>query len=169
MPHLTISVMIQEDRFALYMKTRGAEAFSTGLLGRMLVAYSTIIDRPGELPNTWDRPEPKLDVFNQRAEDILNQPMPAPRERLTLRLSEEATRYWGWFKSWVHDNLICGDFSEDMKSFFRKIGQNATRLAASLHYFGGADGDITADAMKSAIIVRHFFVCPNGPIVMVLP
>ena len=157
-PHLTISILTQEERFAAYMKIRGSEAFGTGLLARMLVVSSIIVDLPGESTNIEDRPEPKLDLFNQRAGDILNQTMPAPRERLTLKLSDEAKCYWKWFKDSVHNNLICGSFSDDMKSFFRKIGQQATRLAALFHYFDGASGDISPEAMKGAIALCEWYL-----------
>ena len=158
MPHLTSSLMTQEERFAAYMKIRGPEAFGTGLLARMLVVSSIIVDLPGESTSIEDRPEPKLDLFNQRAGDILNQTMPAPRERLTLKLSDGAKCYWKWFKDSVHNDLICRNFSEDIKSFFRKIGQQATRLAALFHYFDGASGDISPEAMKGAIALCEWYL-----------
>ena len=158
MPHLTISLMTQEDRFAAYMKTRGSEAFGTGLLARMLVVFPISVDRQGETTEIEDMPEPKLDLFNQRVGDILNQTMPAPHDRLTLKLSDEAKCYWKWFKDSVHNDLICSDFSDDLKSFFRKIGQQATRLAALFHYFDGASGDISPEAMKGAIALCEWYL-----------
>jgi hypothetical protein len=158
MPHLTISVMTQEDRFASFMKTRGSEAFGTGLLARMLVVYSKILDWPGESMILEEKPEPKLNQFNRRVEDILNQAIPEPHERITLHLSDGAKCYWKWFKDGVHNDLICKDYSDDMKSFFRKIGQQATRLAALFHYFDGANGDISAKAMKGAIALCEWYL-----------
>lgn len=158
MPHLTSSLMTQEERFAAYMKIRGPEAFGTGLLARNLVVFSKIVDSPGNSTIIEDRPEPKLDFFNQRAGDILNQTMPAPHERLTLKLSDGAKCYWKWFKDSVDNELICKDYSDDIKSFFRKIGQQATRLAALFHYFDGASGDISPVAMKGAIALCEWYL-----------
>jgi hypothetical protein len=155
-PRLTISVMAQEDQFALYMKSRGSGAFGTGLLGRFLVAFPQTFDLPGESTRTEDLPEPKLDLFYQRVADVLNQTL--PRERLTLKLSDDAKHYWKLFKERVHDELICGNYSEDMKSFFRKSGQQAGRLAALFHYFDGATGDISPEAMKGAIAVCEWYL-----------
>lgn len=158
MPHVTSALMTQQVPFASYMKIRGSEAFGTGLLARILIVFSIIVERPGEPTVIEERPEPKLDLFNRRAGDILNQTMPAPRDRLTLKLSDEAKCYWKWFKDSVHNDLICGNFSDDMKSFFRKIGQQATRLAALFHYFDGASGDISPAAMKGAIALCEWYL-----------
>lgn len=156
-PRLTISLMTQEDPFAAFMKSRGSNAFGTGLLGRFLIACPKIIESPGQSTQIEESPEPKLELFNQRVTDILNQTLPASRERLTLKLSEDAKRYWNEFKRWVHDELICGHLSDDMKSCFRRIGQQATRLAALFHYFDGAEGDISPDAMKGAIALCEWY------------
>lgn len=45
-----------------------------------------------------------------------------------------------------------------MKSFFRKIGQQASRLAALFHYFSGETGDISPEAMDAAITVCEWYV-----------
>jgi hypothetical protein len=158
-PRLTIAVQTQEDQFETFMKSRrGSDAFGTGLLGRFLVAFPKIVDWPGQSTQIEERPEPKLDFFNQRVADILNQTFPAPCDRLTLKLSDDAKRYWAWFKDAVHNELICGNFSEAMKSFFRKVGQHATRFAALFHSFDGKGGDISAEAMKGAIAVCEWYV-----------
>lgn len=160
-PRLTISVMAQGDQFATYMQGRGSDAFGTGLLARFLVASPEIIDlrnRPTEIEPV---PEPKVDRFNERMAEILNQRLPKPRERMTLGLTDLAKNYWKWFTESVHNELICGNFSDDMKSFFRKIGQQASRLAALFHYFHGETGDISAEAMSAAITVCewHLWEC----------
>lgn len=157
-PRFTISVMTQEDWFASYMKSRGVDAFGAGLLGRSLVAFPKTIEWCGQSTQIEDLPEPKLDLFNQRVLDILNQPFLAPDARITLRLSGESKCYWKWFKDAVHNELICGNYSENMKSFFRKIGQQAARIAALFHYFDGASGDIPAATMKGAISVCEWYL-----------
>ena len=157
-PRVTMSLMTQENQFTTYMKSRGADAFSTGLLARFLIASPKTFEWNGKQTQIDDLPEPMLDKFNQRVADILNQPLPAPGERITLKLSGGAKYYWKWFKEAVHKELICGNFSEDLKSFFRKIGQHAARLAALFHYFDGATGDISSKAMKGAIALCEWYL-----------
>lgn len=157
-PRLTIAVMTQEDRFESFMKSRGADAFGAGLLGRFLFAFPKTIEWRGQSMQIEDLPEPKLNLFNQRVANILNQSWPAPDKRINLKLSDVAKCYWKWFTEAVHNELICGNFSDEMKSFFRKIGQQATRLAALFHYFDGASGDISPEAMKGAIVVCEWYL-----------
>lgn len=157
-PRLTISVMAQTDQIATYMQSRGPDAFDTGLLPRFLVACPDTTDWPNRPTEIEALPEPKLDRFNERMAQILDQPLPKPRERLTLRLSETAKSYWKWFTETVHNELVCGDFSDDMKSCFRKTGQQASRLAALFHYFDGGTGDISGEAMSAAITVCEWYL-----------
>ncbi|MEB0030193.1 DUF3987 domain-containing protein [Undibacterium sp. RTI2.1] len=157
-PRLTMSLTTQDKQFTLYMKNRGADAFSTGLLARFLVAFPKTFERFDQQTQIDDLPEPMLDKFNLRVAEILNQPLLAPDKRTTLKLSSTAKQYWKSFKEAVQKNLICGSFSEDLKSFFRKIGQQAARLAALFHYFDGAVGDISSDAMRGAIALCEWYL-----------
>ncbi|MCM2481715.1 MULTISPECIES: DUF3987 domain-containing protein [Burkholderia] len=157
-PRVTISVMGQTDQFSTYMQVRGADAFDTGLLARFLVSCPEIVDWPNRPTEIEAVPEPKVDRFNERVAEILKRPLPKPRERMTLGLTDEAKIYWKWFTESVHNELICRNYPDDMKSFFRKIGQQASRLAALLHYFHGASGDISAAAMDAAIVLCEWYL-----------
>lgn len=157
-PRLTISVMGQTDQFSTYMQQRGPDALDTGLLPRFLVSYPEIVEWPKRLTEIEAVPEPKVDRFNQRMAEILNQRLPKPRERMTLGLTDKAKLYWKWFTESVHNDLICRNYPEQMKSFFRKIGQQASRLAALFHYFSGETGDISPEAMDAAITVCEWYL-----------
>lgn len=157
-PRLTISVMGQTDQFSTYMQQRGPDALDTGLLPRFLVSYPEIVEWPNRLTEIEAVPEPKVDRFNQRMAEILNQRLPKPRERMTLGLTDKAKLYWKWFTEAVYNELICGNYPEQMKSFFRKIGQQASRLAALFHYFSGETGDISPEAMDAAITVCEWYL-----------
>lgn len=157
-PRLTISVMGQADQFSTYMQQRGPDAFDTGLLARFLVSYPEIVEWPNRPTEIEAVPEPKVDRFNQRMAEILNQRLPKPRERMTLGLTDKAKLYWKWFTESVYNDLICRNYPEQMKSFFRKIGQQASRLAALFHYFSGETGDISPEAMDAAITVCEWYV-----------
>ncbi|MGN8106884.1 DUF3987 domain-containing protein [Paraburkholderia sp. 22098] len=157
-PRLTVSVVLQQERFLAYMKNRGEEAFGTGLLARFLPAFPVSFDCPGRQTAVEDAPEPKLDRFNARVADILTQPVPAPQERQNLQLSEGARYYWKLFTEAVNTHLICGPDSDNVKSFFRKLGEHAARLAALFHYFDGQPGDVSPEAMARAIVLCEWYV-----------
>ncbi|WP_162175022.1 DUF3987 domain-containing protein [Paraburkholderia mimosarum] len=157
-PRLTVSVVLQQERFLAYMKNRGEEAFGTGLLARFLPAFPVSFDCPGRQTAVEDAPEPKLDRFNARVADILTQPVPAPQERQNLQLSEGARYYWKLYTEAVNTHLICGPDSDNVKSFFRKLGEHAARLAALFHYFDGQPGDVSPEAMARAIVLCEWYV-----------
>ncbi|WP_179091967.1 DUF3987 domain-containing protein [Burkholderia pseudomallei] len=156
-PRLTISIMLQENQFDGYMGIRGDDAFGTGLVARMLPAFPKSFDYPGQQTVTEDLPEPALDRFNERIAEILTQVVPAPDARPAQQLSEGAKYYWKLFKQSVHNELICSQFSEKIKSFFRKLGEHAARLAGLFHYFDGQTGDVSPKAMKSAIALCEWY------------
>lgn len=131
-PRLTVSVVLQQDRFSAYMKNRGDEAFGTGLLARFLPAFPMTFDCPGRQTLVEDAPEPKLDRFNARVADLLAQPVPAPHERRNLLLSEGARYYWKLFTESVNNGLICGPYSDNIKSF---SGSSASMPRVWLHCF----------------------------------
>lgn len=74
-----------------------------------------------------------------------------------LRLSDLAKRYWKYFKDEINHELNNDDHSVEVKSFFRKLAQQASRIAALFHYFEGKPGDISADAMKGAITLCEWY------------
>lgn len=154
-PRLTMSVMFQDDRFQVYMKSRGAEAFGTGLIARILPAAPVTFDWRGQQTTVDDVPEPALDLFNARVAEILAQPV--PEERKVRQLTDGARHYWKLFREAVHRELICGDYSEHVKSFFRKLAEHAARIAGLFHYFDDKPGGVSPEAMKSAIALCEWY------------
>ncbi|WP_367188849.1 DUF3987 domain-containing protein [Burkholderia sp. Ed8] len=157
-PRVTILIMAQEDQVADYMKRRGSSAFDTGLLARFLLAASPIFDMQGISIEVDDTPEHKLDLFNERIWSMLNQPVPPPRERKTLQLSDEAKLYWKLFKEGINKFWLAGNYADNIKSFFRKLGQMASRFAALFHYVSADEGDIPGSAMKAAIELCEWYI-----------
>ncbi|NWK44783.1 DUF3987 domain-containing protein [Ralstonia pickettii] len=156
-PQLTISVMCQTDRFSEYMEGRGKEAFGTGLLARMLVAAPQYSYASGQDTSIEVVPEPKLELFNERVRQIQEQVVPAPRERVVKRLSDGASRYWKAYKDAINRELAHSSQSESIKLFFRKLAQNASRIATLFHYFEGESGDVAPEAMRSAIALCEWY------------
>lgn len=156
-PRVSVAVMSQESQFRRYMELRGDDAFGTGLLARMLPAFPRAFDFRGQQTATEHLPEPALDLFNERIASMLARPVPAADARPVLQLSEGARYYWKLFKETVNDHLICGGFSKNITSFFRKLGEQAARLAALLHYVQGETGDVSPEAMESAIRLCEWY------------
>jgi hypothetical protein len=73
------------------------------------------------------------------------------------QLTDGARHYWKLYKEAVHRDLICSDHSENIKSFFRKLAEHAARMAGLLHYFDGKPGDVSPEAMKSAIALCEWY------------
>ncbi|WP_175947841.1 DUF3987 domain-containing protein [Burkholderia pyrrocinia] len=157
-PRVTVSIMTQEDQFSDYMRNRAANAFGTGLLARCLPAFAPVIDVSGGSTEVGDIPEPKLDLFSDRMRQILSQPVPSPRKRVILMFSDEAKLYWKWFKDAVNNGLLVADYADNIKSFFRKLAQSASRIAALFHYVEGDGGEISGKAMKAAIALCEWYV-----------
>ncbi|RBB36774.1 hypothetical protein DPV79_24260 [Burkholderia reimsis] len=157
-PRLTVSVMTQEDQFSEYMRNRGSNAFGTGLLARCLPVFAPVLDMPGASAEVDDVLESKLDLFNERMLQILSQPLPSPRERQLLKFSDDATSYWKCFKLAINNDLLRENFADNIKSFFRKLAQMASRIAALFHYVEGCEGDISGKAMKAAIALCEWYV-----------
>jgi hypothetical protein len=156
-PRLTISVMLQGAKFMDYMKSRGRDAFDTGLLQRFLVVAPQSDHLPLKQTCIDDVPEPKLVLFNERAAQVLNQAVPAPRDRLVLNMSDRAKHYWKVFKDGINFVLTNEGYSDEINAFFRKLAQQASRIAALFHYFEGKSGDISSEAMKSAIVLCEWY------------
>ena len=155
-PQLTIEVMCQTPKFADYMTSRGRDAFSTGLFARMLVMAPQCNDMAQQETCIEEVPEPKLKLFNERVTRILSQAIPAPRDRVVLHLSEHAKRYWKAYKDAISAELN-SDYSIEIKLFFRKLAQQASRIAALFHYIEDQPGDISAEAMRNAITLCEWY------------
>jgi hypothetical protein len=156
-PAVTMSYMTQERYFTKYMSTRGEEAFGSGLWARNLVAQVND-DENSEPTAIAEVDQPQMILFNKLSELLLEQDIPEPANRQILELSADAALYAQLFKTWVQRHRIQGDFSEELKSFFRKIVQQATRIAAIFHYFCRRNGDISGESMQSAIGLCEWYM-----------
>ncbi|GAB7535779.1 hypothetical protein BGC_19950 [Burkholderia sp. 3C] len=157
-PRVTVSIMTQEDQFSTYMRNRGSDAFSTGLLARCLPAFAPVVDISGTSTEVGDIPDPKLDFFNERMAQIFNQAVPLPMNREALKFSHEAKIYWKLFKDEINNSLLAGNYADSIKSFFRKLAQLASRIAALFHYVEAGEGNISGKAMKAAIDLCEWYV-----------
>lgn len=152
---LSASLMIQGQPFNQFLNRRNGHARESGFLARMLIANppSTQGSR-FKVSDVAIGDMPHLKIFHQRIKDMLGQIASKPfNSRTILDLSPEAKACWLDFyrtgENWIKP---CHE-GEDVRDAVSKIANNAARMAALFHYFGGKLGPIDYDSMYSACCV----------------
>jgi putative DNA primase/helicase len=151
-----MGLQVQSVTLLSFFEKSGALARGTGFLARFLIAWpeSTQGCRPfTEAPKHW----PHLATFNQRITEILNLPVPINEDgALTpqmLTLTPEAKTAWVTYHDAIEGELAAGGELFDVRDVASKSADNATRLAALFHVFGGGLGAIGADAFNRASVI----------------
>ena len=150
---LTMALQVQEATLrAFFANTKGL-ARGTGFLARFLVAWpqSTQGTRHfTEAPTDW----PALAIFNNRLMSILNRAVPIDDDGgltpVMLTLTPEAKAAWTAFHDAIESELSTGGELHDVRDVASKTADNAARLAALLHVFGGHVGPIGLESVESA-------------------
>lgn len=157
---LTVALQVQEATIRSFFERSGTLARGTGFLARFLTAWpqSTQGNRLfKESPEHW----PHMATFNQRITEILRGQLPIDERGvltpLMLTLSPDAKGAWITFHDAVERQLLAGGELHDVRDVASKSADNAARLAALFHVFGGATGPIGLDAFESAasIVAWH--------------
>lgn len=158
---LTMCLQVQESVLREFLGKSGTLARGSGFLARFLLSWpeSTQGTRMfSEPPASW----PALSAFNQRLEEILNQPEPINEDgELTpamLALSPEAKRLWISFHDEIEGSLACGQELYEVRDIASKVSDNAARLAALFQVFEhGESATVNADCFDraSGIVAWH--------------
>lgn len=150
---LTVALQVQEATLRSFFEKSGGLARGTGFLSRFLVAWpeSTQGYRPfTEPPPHW----PALAAFNRRLAEILQQPAPMDEDGTLspalLPLSPDAKAAWVAYHDAIEAELRSGGELYDVRDVAGKSADNAARLAAKFHVFGGVAGAIDADSFDGA-------------------
>ncbi len=159
---LVMALQVQEAALRSFVDGSKGLARGIGFLARFLVSWPTSTQGNRlftEPPKNW----PKLEVFNERLNEILNIPLPIDEsgglQPKLLKFSDDAKKIW----IALHDNIeiLLSAHGElcDVRDVASKTADNAARLAAIFHVFSGGTGAIAADSMKSAglIAVWHLY------------
>ncbi len=157
---LTVALQVQEPTLRDFLGRSGAQARGSGFLARFLVAWpeSTQGQRPfAEAPASW----PALAAFNRRIAAILAEPLAIDDDGVltppVVGFTAEARSDWIAFHNAVESELGEGGELQDVRDVASKTADNAARLAALFHAFGGGAGTIGADAVVGAtrIVAWH--------------
>ncbi|WP_322027112.1 DUF3987 domain-containing protein [Burkholderia sp. BCC1977] len=135
-PRLTVALMLQPKQFKKFVDAYGENALDNGFFSRTL-----LLEVPRQSPRPaggTDEPInsiPSLEKFHGRVREILDQDFPWIAERLVLRLTGKARRYWEGYYNELNAALDRGQFDPEMAGFVRKLPEQAARVAALFHYF----------------------------------
>ncbi|MBB5766517.1 YfjI family protein [Xanthomonas euroxanthea] len=157
-PNMTLSFMVQEEVFKDFMDKRGRLARGSGFLARFLVARPS--STMGFRYMTLDEPVwEKLKLFHARVRELLElrfQPRSTP---VRLTFTQEAKELWV-----DHQNRVEAAVRKDgqlfgVRDFAAKALDNASRLAAILHFFSGQAGtEISHETLDRALIIGNWHI-----------
>ena len=153
---LTVNLMMQPLLLQQLTASSSGIHRQSGFLARCLMAYpnSSMGTRfYQEPPQSFDN----LDEYESRLEDCLNISKSLTHKGCldlpTLKMSASAKSHWiKYFNNTESGISHKGQWSE-VKDFASKSSENAARLSALFHLFGGCEGDISAEHMESAITI----------------
>jgi putative DNA primase/helicase len=150
---LTVSLQIQCETLLSFLGKSGELARGSGFLARFLLTHpeSTQGFRIfTESPDDW----PYLDAFNLRIAELLNMPLPMDEDGVLtpqmLFLTPEAKAEWVNYYNKVEAELAIGGKFFTVRDVASKSADNAMRIAALFHIFGGGQGEIGLEVFNQA-------------------
>ncbi|PPU37816.1 YfjI family protein [Xanthomonas sp. CFBP 7912] len=157
-PNMTLSLMVQEEVFKNFMEKRGRLARGSGFLARFLVAWPS--STMGFRYMTLDEPVwEKLKLFHARVRELLELRLQARTTPVRLTFTQEAKELWvnrqNRFEVAVRkDGQLFG-----IRDFAAKALDNASRLAAILHFFSGQPGlQISHETLERALTIVNWHI-----------
>jgi putative DNA primase/helicase len=156
---LTMALQIQEATLRDYLEKARELPRGSGFFARFLVAWPE--STQGKRLFKESQGLVHLAAFRARFAKILNTPLPIDENGTlspaVLTFTPEAKTAWVAFHDAVEEELGSGGELHDVRDVASKIADNAARLAALFHFFGGDTGAIGAEcfAMASRIVAWH--------------
>ena len=160
---LTMSLMVQFEVLQSFLKTKGEQARSNGLLARFLLChpFSTQGQR-FEVLNDKDYSD-ELDEFQTWTKNLLlkviDESVHVKNEKKQLEFNPAAKELCRNYHNLIEQNLQpIGQFT-DIRDAAAKIGDNMARLAGVFHLASNDEGDISYETTEAAIAVSDYFLC----------
>jgi Protein of unknown function (DUF3987) len=135
-PRLTLALMLQPKQFEKFVDASGENALDNGFLSRTLLLK--VPRQSPKLAGGADEPDrdiASLEKFHRRVGQILDQDFPWIAERLVLKLTGSARRYWDGYYNELLAARQRGQFDKEMEGFVLKLPEQAARIAGLFHYF----------------------------------
>ncbi|WP_099481701.1 YfjI family protein [Stenotrophomonas maltophilia] len=150
----TMHVMSHYEVVQKYMQKKGDIARGSGTLARFLIAMPP--SNKGYREARFDSSTmPDLDRFRARLGELikLNDKLAESRTkaRLTLQFTEQAASLWRRTANDIELGMRPGGDYAEISDIASKTMENASRIAAIMHYFEGYAGGISEDVLRRAI------------------
>lgn len=150
----TMHVMSHYEVVQKYLQRKGDIARGSGTLARFLIAMPP--SNKGYREARFDPSNmPDLEKFRARLGELikLNDEMveSGTNARLPLRFTEQAASLWRRTANDIELEMRPGGAYAEFSDVASKTMENASRLAAIMHFFEGNTGDISEDILKRAI------------------
>lgn len=152
-PKLSMLIQVQPKIFDRYLKKKGAEARSSGLLARFLICepISTIGFR-----YTHNQPSsfPYLEFFEKRLKFLYNY-----NENVVLKFTPEAQALWDFHYNCIEQAMAPNSQSYQVnhRDYGSKIPENTARIAALLHLLSSDEKEIPIEPLQSAIAITNWY------------
>lgn len=157
---LTTALMVQESAFQDYMKRHGEKSRGSGLWARFLVCQPFSTQGTRFLQHTtcsWTYRE----QFGQRITDLLTQNLIHLNEpnhsKQVLHFAPDACARWLEIFNAIEGECQFGGRFAQARDHASKLADNMARIAALLHFFEGAEGDIPLKTLETAIQIGLWY------------
>lgn len=154
-PRATINWMVQPHIFRELMERKGEDIRSIGFLARCLVCHPVSTQgwrfmefEPTDLP--------KIELFQNRALDLLNEQVLAPVEngvtaKSELHFSSNGQHEWVNVFNRIEQTLQPGGLFCQSRDYASKVAEMIARASGVIHAFEGYDGlEISVETIRSA-------------------
>lgn len=150
----TMHVMSHYEVIQKYLQKRGDIARGSGTLARFLIAMPP--SNKGYREARFDSSTmPDLEKFRARLVELikLNDKMSesGANVRIPLKFTEQAASLWRRTANDIEFEMRPGGSYAEVSDIASKAMENASRIAAIMHFFEGNVGDISEDVLKRAI------------------
>lgn len=159
-PRTSMHVMTHYEVVQKYLQKKGDIARGSGTLARFLMAMPP--STKGYREASYNPPTmPYLEKFKSRLGELLelNDKMAGSgvTERSKLRFSDQAAALWRRTANDIEYEMRPGEGRyAECSDAAAKLMENASRIAAIMHFFEGYTGDIHEDTLKRAIEIAEW-------------
>lgn len=159
---LTSNIATQSKSAIEYFARNDAAARDSGYLARQCIAWPTSTQgfRPidGIESMSWNR----MPAFNKRVKELLQQTLEKHQSPVTklpiLRFSPKAAFLWTNYANRVEADQQPGRAFCNVRDAASKAAENVARLAAVIHAFDEAGGEISLQTVETAIAMVDWYL-----------
>lgn len=155
---LTASLMTQMAVLKKFLSKKRGLPRGSGFLARVLICYPKSTQGTRFIENKRISTR-YLERFHQRIRWLIRETltMQEGEGRQCLVFTVEAQNSWIQIANEIESHLNDGGVLDDFKDYGSKMAENIARMAAIMHYFEGAAGDIPERTLQAAKDICFWF------------